>query len=80
MSESTLRRWEREKRLLSDKRTKGGQRRYRTHLTSEKIMILNSNRDAESQSWITTLSVERSDQMNCKTGVQKCLFYNLNFI
>jgi len=29
VSESTLRRWEREKKLIPDERTKGNQRRYR---------------------------------------------------
>jgi excisionase family DNA binding protein len=29
VSESTLRRWEKEKKLIPDERTKGNQRRYR---------------------------------------------------
>lgn len=39
VSESTLRRWEREGQLLSDERTKGGQRRFTHHSTTERKTI-----------------------------------------
>jgi len=44
VSESTLRRWEREGRLLPDERTEGGQRRYKlSSISSSKIGIQGTN-------------------------------------
>ncbi len=47
VSESTLRRWEREKKLIPDERTKGNQRRYRlsslTPLTNTIVNNFSSN-------------------------------------
>ena len=38
VSESTLRRWEKEKRLIPDKRTEGNQRRYRLSSVSPEML------------------------------------------
>src|SRR3954471_20000598 len=44
VSESTLRRWEREKRLIPDERTEGNQRRYRVSSLRSKTLHQNSEK------------------------------------